>query len=50
MAVESKYNLRELLAYNGARMLKDKSSVFVGTGIPMVATSWLKKRTLLTYS
>ena len=38
MAVESNYNLRELLACNGARMLKDKSSVFVGTGIPMVAT------------
>ena len=43
MVVESNYNLRELLACNGARMLKDKSSVFVGTGLPMVATMLAQK-------
>ncbi len=44
MAAEAKYNVRELLAYNGARVLEDKRSVFVGTGLPMIA-SMLAQRT-----
>lgn len=32
-----KYNLRELLACNGARVLEDKKSVLVGTGLPIIA-------------
>lgn len=44
MAAETKYNLRELLACNGARVLEDKKSVFVGTGLPIIA-SMLAQRT-----
>jgi len=44
MAAETKYNLRELLACTGARVLEDKKSVFVGTGLPIVA-SMLAQRT-----
>jgi len=43
MAAETKYNLRELLACNGARVLEDKKSVFVGTGLPMIATMLAQK-------
>ncbi len=43
MAAETKYNLRELLACNGARVLEDKKSVFVGTGLPMLATMLAQK-------
>jgi len=39
-----KYNLRELLACNGAKVLEDKKSVFVGTGLPIIA-SMLAQRT-----
>jgi acyl CoA:acetate/3-ketoacid CoA transferase beta subunit len=44
MAAETKYNLRELLACNGAKVLEDKRSVFVGTGLPIIA-SMLAQRT-----
>ena len=43
MAAETKYNLRELLACNGASVLEDKKSVFVGTGIPMIASMLAQK-------
>jgi acyl CoA:acetate/3-ketoacid CoA transferase beta subunit len=35
---ESGYNQTELLACSGARVLEDGRSVFVGTGLPMIAT------------
>jgi glutaconate CoA-transferase subunit B len=34
---EKKYNLREYLAFIGASVLEDKKSVFVGTGLPIIA-------------
>ena len=40
---QSKYNLRELLAFSGARVLEDKKSVFVGTGLPIVAAALAQK-------
>jgi len=43
MAAETKYNLRELLACNGAKVLEDKRSVFVGTGLPMIASMLAQK-------
>jgi len=43
MAAETRYNLRELLACNGARVLEDKKSVFVGTGLPMIASMLAQK-------
>lgn len=43
MAVETNYNLRELLACNGAKVLEDKKSVFVGTGLPMIASMLAQK-------
>ncbi len=39
-----KYNLREYLAFIGASLLEDKKSVFVGTGLPIIA-SMLAQRT-----
>lgn len=36
--MKGKYNLREFLAFSGASVLEDKKSVFVGTGLPIVAT------------
>ena len=41
---EGRYNLREYLAFSGARMLEDEKSVFVGTGLPIIA-SMLAQRT-----
>lgn len=38
MVMEGRYNIREFLAFSGASMLEDKKSVFVGTGLPMIAT------------
>lgn len=35
---EGKYNLREFLAFIGASLLEDGKTVFVGTGLPIVAT------------
>jgi glutaconate CoA-transferase subunit B len=40
---EGKYNLREYLAFTGATMLEDKKSVFVGTGLPIIATMLAQK-------
>ena len=40
---EGKYTLREFLAVNGARVLEDKKSVFVGTGLPIIATTLAQK-------
>lgn len=42
--MESRYNLRELLAFAGASVLEDKKSVLVGTGLPIIA-SILAQRT-----
>ena len=36
--MESRYNLREFLAFAGASVLEDKKSVFVGSGLPIIAT------------
>jgi glutaconate CoA-transferase subunit B len=33
----TKYNLREFLAFTGASVLEDRKSVFVGTGLPIIA-------------
>jgi len=40
---QSKYNIREFLAFTGARVLEDKKSVFVGTGLPIVAAALAQK-------
>jgi len=37
MTAEPRYNLTELLACVAASLLEDGSSVFVGTGLPLVA-------------
>ena len=37
------YNLREYLAYLGSMMLEDKKSVFVGTGLPIIAAMLAQK-------
>lgn len=42
--MEVRYNLREFLAFSGASVLEDKKSVFVGTGLPIIA-SMLAQRT-----
>jgi glutaconate CoA-transferase subunit B len=45
MAIKTvKYNLREFLAFSGAKVLEDKKSVFVGTGLPIIAAT-LAQRT-----
>lgn len=44
MITEGKYNLREFLAFTGASVLEDGKSVFVGTGLPIIA-SMLAQRT-----
>jgi acyl CoA:acetate/3-ketoacid CoA transferase beta subunit len=44
MAMARRYNLRELLAFAGASVLEDKKSVFVGSGLPIIA-SMLAQRT-----
>jgi acyl CoA:acetate/3-ketoacid CoA transferase beta subunit len=40
---EDKYNLREYLAFVGASILEDKKSVFVGTGLPIIASMLAQK-------
>ncbi|MBA7592807.1 hypothetical protein ES708_35001 [subsurface metagenome] len=40
---EGKYNLREYLAFIGAGVLEDKKSVFVGTGLPIIASMLAQK-------
>jgi len=37
------YNMREYLAYMGAILLEDKKSVFVGTGLPIIAAMLAQK-------
>lgn len=37
------YNLREYIAYLGAMALEDKKSVFVGTGLPIIAAMLAQK-------
>jgi glutaconate CoA-transferase, subunit B len=39
----SNYNIREYLAYLGSMMLEDKKSVFVGTGLPIIAAMLAQK-------
>lgn len=40
---ENRYNLREFLAFSGANVLQDKRSVFVGTGLPIIAAMLAQK-------
>jgi glutaconate CoA-transferase subunit B len=40
---DNKFNKREYLAFIGASLLEDKRSVFVGTGIPIVAAMLAQK-------
>ena len=37
MTTQVEYNLREMLAANGSSVLEDKKTVFVGTGLPIIA-------------
>ncbi|MBN2041274.1 MAG: 3-oxoacid CoA-transferase [Spirochaetes bacterium] len=41
--MSEQYNLREYLAYLGSMMLEDKKSVFVGTGLPIIAAMLAQK-------
>lgn len=41
--MKNNYNLREFLAFSGASVLEDKKSVFVGTGMPIIATMLAQK-------
>jgi glutaconate CoA-transferase subunit B len=41
--MKNNYNLREFLAFSGASILEDKKSVFVGTGLPIIATMLAQK-------
>jgi acyl CoA:acetate/3-ketoacid CoA transferase beta subunit len=44
MAIDSgKYSLREFLAFSGGKVLEDKKSVFVGTGLPIIAGALAQK-------
>lgn len=43
MIREDRYNLREFLAFSGASVLEDKKSVFVGTGLPIIAAMLAQK-------
>lgn len=40
---EGRYNVREYLAFLGARLLEDGKAVFVGTGLPIIATMLAQK-------
>lgn len=40
---EETYNIREYLAFMGACLLEDKKSVFVGTGLPIIAAMLAQK-------
>jgi glutaconate CoA-transferase, subunit B len=39
----NKYNVREFIAFTGARILEDKTTVFVGTGLPMISAILAQK-------
>src|SRR4030043_1951045 len=43
MNTTSKYRLREYLAFIGASVLEDKKTVFVGTGLPIIAAMLAQK-------
>jgi len=43
MTAETRYNLREFLAFTGASVLEDEKSVFVGTGLPIIASMLAQK-------
>ena len=45
MLIEKRYNVREFLAFTGATMLEDNKSVFVGTGLPIIASMLAQKTT-----
>jgi glutaconate CoA-transferase, subunit B len=40
---ENKYNLREYLAFMGSRVMEDNKTVFVGTGLPIIACMLAQK-------
>jgi len=42
-SANNKYNVREFIAFTGAKVLQDKTSVFVGTGLPMIAAILAQK-------
>lgn len=41
--VNNKYNVREFIAFTGAKILEDKTTVFVGTGLPMISAILAQK-------
>jgi len=41
--MDARYNIREYLAFLGASLLEDKKSVFVGTGLPVIAAMLAQK-------
>jgi acyl CoA:acetate/3-ketoacid CoA transferase beta subunit len=43
MSNKENFNIREYLAYLGSMMLEDKKSVFVGTGLPIIAAMLAQK-------
>jgi glutaconate CoA-transferase subunit B len=43
MLKEDRYNTREFLAFTGANVLEDSKTVFVGTGLPIIATMLAQK-------
>lgn len=43
MLIETRYNTREFLAFTGARILEDEKTVFVGTGLPIIAAMLAQK-------
>jgi acyl CoA:acetate/3-ketoacid CoA transferase beta subunit len=43
MLKENRYNTREFLAFTGAGVLEDSKTVFVGTGLPIIASMLAQK-------
>jgi glutaconate CoA-transferase subunit B len=43
MLNEDRYNTREFLAFTGASILEDKKTVFVGTGLPIIASMFAQQ-------
>lgn len=43
MLKEDRYNIREFLAFTGASVLEDSKTVFVGTGLPIIASMLAQK-------
>ncbi len=41
--INNKYNLREYLAFMGSRTMEDNTTVFVGTGLPIIACMLAQK-------